>query len=89
MVPQYFTPALPHSALGAPHPNLVAEFISPKVYTSSIIVGNIIPKSVRCIHSATKTKHPTMLELGRKETGSGYGLGDAILSLAEGTTQAL
>ena len=34
---------------------LVAEFISPpKVYTVSFIVGNIIPKSVKCIHSATK-----------------------------------
>ena len=34
---------------------LVAEFISPpKVYTFSFIVGNIIPKSVKCIHSATK-----------------------------------
>ena len=25
-----------------------------KVYTLSFIVGNIIPKSVKCIHSATK-----------------------------------
>ena len=34
---------------------LVAEFRSPpKVYTFSFIVGNIIPKSVKCIHSATK-----------------------------------
>ena len=34
---------------------LVAEFIGPqKVYTFSFIVGNIIPKSVKCIHSATK-----------------------------------
>ena len=34
---------------------LVAEFISPpKVYAFSFIVGNIIPKSVKCIHSATK-----------------------------------
>ena len=34
---------------------LVAEFISPrKVYTFSFIVGNIIPKSEKCIHSATK-----------------------------------
>ena len=33
---------------------LVAEFRSPpKVYTFSFIVGNIIPKSVKCIHSAT------------------------------------
>ena len=35
--------------------NLVAEFISPqKVYTFPFIVGSIIPKSVKCIHSATK-----------------------------------
>ena len=35
--------------------NLVAEFISPpKIYTFSFIVGNIIPKSAKCIHSATK-----------------------------------
>ena len=35
---------------------LVAEFISPqkKVYTFSFIVGNTIPKSVKCVHSATK-----------------------------------
>ena len=34
---------------------LVAEFISPpKVYTFSFIVGSIIPKSLQCIHSATK-----------------------------------
>ena len=34
---------------------LVAEFISPqKVYTFSFILGTIIPKSVKCIHSATK-----------------------------------
>ena len=26
----------------------------PKVYTFSFIVGNVIPKSVKCIHSATK-----------------------------------
>ena len=33
----------------------VAEFISPKkVYTFSFIVVNIIPKSVKCIHPATK-----------------------------------
>ena len=35
--------------------NLVAEFISPpKVYTFSFVVGDIIPKGVKCIHSATK-----------------------------------
>ena len=35
--------------------SLVAEFISPpKVYTFSFIVGNIIPRSVECIRSATK-----------------------------------
>ena len=34
---------------------LVAEFISPqKVYTFSSIVANIIPKSEKCIRSATK-----------------------------------
>ena len=34
--------------------NLVAGFISPQnVYTFSFIAGNIIPKSVKCIHSAT------------------------------------
>ena len=35
---------------------LVAEFISPKKYKLSVlfIVGSIIPKSVKCIHSATK-----------------------------------
>ena len=38
---------------------LVAEFISPpKVYTFSFIVGNIIPKSVKCIHSATTNPDP-------------------------------
>ena len=33
-----------------------------KVYTFSFIVGNIIPKSVKCIHSATKVYHtpPTL-----------------------------
>ena len=36
--------------------NLVAEFISPKKYTFSFIVGNIFPKSVKCIHSATKKR---------------------------------
>ena len=41
--------------VGSGFQSLVAEFISPpKVYTFSFIVGNIIPKSVRCIHSATK-----------------------------------
>ena len=36
---------------------LVAEFISPpKVYTFSSIVANIIPKSVKCIQSVTKSK---------------------------------
>ena len=41
--------------LGLLFPVFVAEFISPKkVYTLSFIVGNIIPKSVKCIHSATK-----------------------------------
>ena len=35
--------------------DLVAEFISPpKVCTFSLLVGNIIRKSVKCIHSATK-----------------------------------
>ena len=34
---------------------LVAEFHKPqKVYTFPFIVGSIIPKSVKCIHSATK-----------------------------------
>ena len=34
---------------------IVPEFISPqKGYTFSSIVGKIIPKSVKCIHSATK-----------------------------------
>ena len=33
---------------------IVAEFISPKKYTFRFIVGNIIPKSVKCIRSATK-----------------------------------
>ena len=34
---------------------LVAEFISPpKVYTFSGLVVDIIPKSVKCIHSATR-----------------------------------
>ena len=42
--------------LRGPHDFLVAEFISPKkVYTFSFIVGGIILKSVKCIHSATKT----------------------------------
>ena len=36
---------------------MVAEFIGPpKVYTFSFIVGNIIARSVKCIHSATKSK---------------------------------
>ena len=35
--------------------SLVAEFISPpKVYTFGFIAGITIPKSVECIHSATK-----------------------------------
>ena len=34
---------------------LVAEFTCPQnVHTFSFKVGNIIPKSVKCIHSATK-----------------------------------
>ena len=34
---------------------LVAEFIRPpKVYTFRFVVGNILPESVKCIHSATK-----------------------------------
>ena len=37
------------------HSFLVAEFTSPpKVFTFSFIVGNIIPKSVKCFHSATE-----------------------------------
>ena len=45
-----------------PGHNLVAEFIGPpKVYTFSFIVGTIIPKSVKCIHSATKTKKAALL----------------------------
>ena len=41
--------------------NLVAEFISPKkVYTFSFIVGSIIQKSVKCIHSATKARKKAM-----------------------------
>ena len=35
---------------------LVAEFISPKKCTFGLIVGDIIPKSVKCIHSATRMK---------------------------------
>ena len=35
---------------------LVVEFISPpKVHTFIFLVGNIIPKSVKCVHSATKS----------------------------------
>ena len=59
---------------GALH-NSVAEFISPqkcallvlkwvvlsqKVYTFSFKVGSIIPKSVKCIHSATKVNMKTL-----------------------------
>ena len=34
---------------------LVAEFISPQKCTLSVLLaGNIVPKSVKCIHSATK-----------------------------------
>ena len=52
--------------------SLVAEFISPpKVYTFSFIVGNIIPKSVKCIHSATKV----LRALGFKVCGSFRKLG--------------
>ena len=36
--------------------SLVAQFISPKKCTLLVIVGIIIPKSVKCIHSATKFK---------------------------------
>ena len=37
--------------------SLVAEFIGPpKVYTFGFFVGSIIPKSVKCIHSANETK---------------------------------
>ena len=40
-----------------PRAFLVAEFISPKKgYTFSFILGSIIPKSVKCIHSATKLR---------------------------------
>ena len=35
---------------------LLLSCLSQKVYTFSFIVGSIIPKSVKCIHSATKTK---------------------------------
>ena len=43
---------------------LLAEFISPqKVYTFGFIVGHIIPKSAKCIHSATKTKVPCSLRV--------------------------
>ena len=42
--------------------HLDAEFISPpKVYTFSFILGNIIPKSVKCVHSAT---YKFRLEIG-------------------------
>ena len=56
--------------------SLVSEFISPpKVYTFSFIVGDLIPKSLKCIHSATKSgvwvsapvetpKQPTIRLLG-------------------------
>ena len=50
---------------------LVAEFISPqKFYTFSFIVGNIIPKSVKCIHSATMG-----LRVSREEFIGFQGLG--------------
>ena len=47
--------------------DLVAEFISPK--KCSFIVGTIIPKSVKCIHSATKLNHlphDTVLKVFRR-----------------------
>ena len=34
------------------------------MYTFSFIVGNIIPKIVKCIHSATKTRDDAAWELG-------------------------
>ena len=37
----------------SPELRLVAEFIT-KVYTFRFKVGSIIPKSVKCAHSATK-----------------------------------
>ena len=37
---------------GTPKPSLVAD---QTVYTFSFIVGNIVPKSVKGIHSATKS----------------------------------
>ena len=39
----------------------------PKVYTFSFIVGDIIPKSVKCIHSATKKDTPVNGSLGSIE----------------------
>ena len=51
---------------------LVAEFISPTKCTLSVfIVGNIIPRSVKCIHSATK-KGLAVGGKGCAKTGSGF-----------------
>ena len=61
--------------------NLVAEFTKPpKVCTFSFIVGNIIPKSVKCLHSATKGLG--LLTLGSKGLSltlkSGLGFGGSL-----------
>ena len=40
-------------------PDLGAEFISPKKCAFGLTMGKIIPKSVKCIHSATKLMRET------------------------------
>ena len=59
--------------------HLVAEFISPppKVPTFSFIVVNIIPKSVKCIHSATKSWDLGSLSGLYRDTTRVQGLGSA------------
>ena len=54
-------------------PNLSCRVHKPqKVHTFSFIVGNIIPKSVKCIHSATKPN-----------STAGCGLGVAAIAVLE------
>ena len=72
--------------------HLVAEFISPKkVYTFSFTVGDTIPKSVKCIHSATKkefTAHMGRLCDESNETAHGKQKKNAN-SIAVATTVCL
>ena len=52
----------------------------PKVYTFRFILGNIIPKSVKCIHSPTKDCNtPRGLKVAYSSTGFADYLAEAFL----------